>query len=292
MEVLLARQPRPWLLYTAMNVLFTGVWGAFIEIPEKSGFPATLGYVIWSLTMLPCAAIALRKISWNLEFSSRSAFLGILVGLTGAGGQLLLFEALREGPAFIIFPFITLFPVLTIVLSVIFLKEKGSRRQWIGITIALLAACFLSFQPSKNSPVHGIQWLILSLLVFILWGIQGFAMKFANNSMKAESIFFYMAITGILLAPFAWHMTDFSQPVNWGWKGPYLAALIHVLNAVGTLSLVYALRYGKAVIVMPLTSLSSVITVVLSLVIYGVVPGMVLAIGLVLALAAIVILSE
>jgi len=292
MEILLARQPKRWLFYTALNILFTGIWGAFIEIPEKAGFPATLGYIVWSLTMLPVAAVLLFKISWRLEYSPRAIFLGMVVGVTGAGGQLLLFEALRKGPAFIIFPLITLFPVLTIILSVLFLKEKGSRRQWTGVVIALIAACFLSFQPPQGSPVQGIQWFLLSLAVFVLWGIQGYAMKFANQTMQAESIFFYMALAGVLLAPFAWHMTDFSQHVNWGWKGPYLAALIHVLNAVGVLSLVYALRYGKAVIVMPLTSLASVMTVVLSLMIYNVVPGMVLGAGIILALVAIALLSE
>ena len=36
-----------------------GVWGALIEVPEKNGFPATLGYVVWALTMIPAAIIAL-----------------------------------------------------------------------------------------------------------------------------------------------------------------------------------------------------------------------------------------
>jgi uncharacterized membrane protein len=56
--------------------------------------------------------------------------------------------------------------------------------------------------------------------------------------------------------------------------------------------LVYALRYGKAIIVVPLSGLSPVITVVLSLIIYAVMPGTVLLIGLILAAIAIVLLSE
>jgi len=38
--------------------------------------------------------------------------------------------------------------------------------------------------------------------------------------MKAESIFFYMMITGLMLIPFALLMTDFEQEINWGFKGP------------------------------------------------------------------------
>jgi len=87
-------------------------------------------------------------------------------------------------------------------------------------------------------------------------------------------------------------MTDFSVPVNWGFKGPWLAGIIQVLNAIGALSLVYALRYGKAIIVVPLTGLAPVITVVLSLILYGVVPGGVLLAGLITASVAIVLLAE
>jgi len=281
-----------WLAYAIITTLSWGVWGAFIEIPEKAGFPATLGYVVWSLTMIPCALIALKIINWKPEKDKRSILSGLAVGLLGAGGQLILFEALREGPAYIVFPLISLFPVLTIILSVAFLKESTNKKHWIGITLALVAAVFLANPKLTGSETSGSNWLWLSVIVFIMWGLQAYIMKFANNTMKAESIFMYMAIGALVLAPFAIWMTDFSQPINWGFKGPYLAAIIQVLNAVGALTLVYALRYGKAIIVVPLTGLSPVITIIISLIIYAVFPGTILLIGLIMAAVAIMLLSE
>lgn len=281
-----------WLAYAIITTVFWGIWGAFIEIPEKAGFPATLGYVVWSLTMIPCALVALKVIQWKPETDKRSIFLGLAVGLLGAGGQLILFEALREGPAYIVFPLISLFPVLTIILSVAFLKEHTTKKHWTGIVLALIAAVFLANPKLSGSETSGSNWLWLSVIVFIMWGLQAYVMKFSNNTMKAESIFMYMAIGALLLSPFAIWMTDFSQPVNWGFKGPYLAAIIQILNAVGALTLVYALRYGKAIIVVPLTGLSPVITIVISLIIYAVFPGTVLLIGLILAAVAILLLSE
>jgi uncharacterized membrane protein len=68
--------------------------------------------------------------------------------------------------------------------------------------------------------------------------------------------------------------------------------MIHVLNAVGALTLVYALRYGKAIIVVPMTGLSPLITIILSLVIYGIFPNPVLITGMVLAMIGIVLLSD
>ncbi len=283
---------RLWLIYALITTSFWGVWGAFIEIPEKSGFPATLGYVVWSLTMIPCALFALYRIKWKLEHDRRSIFLGSAVGVLGAGGQLLLFQALRQGPAYIVFPIISLYPVLTIFLSLVFLKERTHLRQWIGIVLALIAMFFLS-NPQVN-PVQssGFGWLILAIFVFLMWAVQAYVMKFSNNTMQAESIFFYMALTSLVLAPFAIIMTDFSIPINWGFRGPWLTAMIQILNAIGALTLVYALRYGKAILVVPMTGLAPVITVVLSLIVYGVVPGGILLTGLILASIAIVLLSE
>jgi uncharacterized membrane protein len=286
------RPDKLWLLYALITTVFWGIWGAFIEIPEKAGFPATLGYSVWAITMIPCALIALYNIRWKLETDTRSIFLGCLVGLTGSGGQLLLFQALREGPAYIVFPLISLFPILSIFLSILFLRERATTRQWLGIAAALIAIFFLSYQPATGKGTAGYGWLILSVFVFILWGVQAYFMKFSNNTMKAESIFFYMMITAVALIPVAMAMTDFSIPVNVGFTGPYLAAIIHILNAVGALTLVYALRYGKAMIVVPITGLSPLITIVISLMLYRVVPGPVLSTGVVFALFGIYLLSE
>lgn len=283
---------RTWLFYALITTVFWGVWGAFIEIPEKAGFPATLGFSVWALTMIPCALAALYNVGWKLEYDKRSVFLGSIIGFFGAGGQLLLFHALKDGPAYIVFPLISLYPVLTIMLSLLLLKERATKRHWIGIVLALIAIYFLSYQEPGEANYRGYLWLALAIMVFILWGIQAYVMKFSNETMKAESIFFYMMLTAVLLIPVALWMTDFSQPVNWGWKGPWLAALIHVLNSIGALTLVYALRYGQAIIVTPMTGLAPVITVILSLVLYSVVPGLFLTIGLVVAFVAIFLLSD
>ena len=280
-----------WLIYAIVTTITWGIWGAFIEIPEKAGFPATLGYSIWALTMIPCALIALKFINFKLEVDKKSIFWGLLIGLTGAGGQLLLFEALREGPAYIIFPIISLYPVVTIGLSIWISKERTNKRSWIGIILALIAIFLLSYMKPEDSDVKGYLWLGLSVLVFIMWGAQGFFMKTANNSMSAEGIFTYMAISGILMVPIALWMTDFNQNINWGFKGPYLAALIQVLNAVGALTLVYAMRYGKAIVVSPMTSLSPMITIVLSLIIYMVMPNPAMIVGFGFALVAIYLFS-
>ncbi|CAN5338075.1 DMT family transporter [soil metagenome] len=281
-----------WLIFALVTTILWGVWGAFIEITEQAGFPATLGYVVWSLTMIPPALIALKLVDWKIEYDKRAILLGSAIGFLGAGGQLILFHGVSIGPAYIIFPIIALSPVITVLLSILILKEKTNAKGWIGIVLALIAIPLLSYQPPDNTTLDGYWWLVLALGVFFAWGIQGFFMKFANETMSAESIFFYMALTGVLLSPIAIMMTDFSQEINWGFKGPYLAFLIQILNSIGALCLVFAYRYGKAIVVSPLTNaIAPVITIVISLVLYSVFPHTVTLIGMIVAIIATFLLA-
>jgi drug/metabolite transporter (DMT)-like permease len=101
-----------------------------------------------------------------------------------------------------------------------------------------------------------------------------------------------MAATGVALAPVAIAMTDFKKSINWGPSGPWLAAGIQVLNSVGALMMVYAFRYGKVIIVSPMiNALAPVITIVLSLLLYRVVPNKVVVGGMTLAAAAFYLLA-
>lgn len=282
-----------WVKFVIVHVTFMGVWGALIEIPEKNGFPATLGYVVWALTMVPAAIVALKINKWKLEYSISSVIYGCLIGFLGATGQLALFFALRIAPAYLVFPLLSLTPVVTIILAVIFLKEKTGKLGWIGIGIALIAILLLSYQPPGDEMVHGIWWMVLTAIPLLAWGAQGFIIRFANETMKAESIFFYMAVSSLLLIPVALVITDFSQLINWGIKGPYLASMVQILNAFGALCLVYAFRFGKAIIIAPMTTaLSPVLTVIISLIIYAVIPHPIIITGMVLAISAAVMMGR
>jgi len=279
-------------VFAAVTTLFWGVWGALIELPEKAGFPATLGYAVWALTMVPCAVVALWIVQWKCERDLRSILLGSAVGILGAGGQLILFEALRSGPAYLVFPIVSLYPVVTVLLSLWLLKERAPLRAWVGIGLALPAMVLLSWQPPSSSAAPAAVWLPLALLVFASWGVQAYIMKFSNGVMRAESIFFYMTASAVALIPIALLMTDFSKPIQWGWRGPWLAAAIQVLNSIGALCLVYAFRYGKAIIVAPLTALAPVLTIALSLILYRVIPNHILVVGMVMASYAIYLMSK
>jgi drug/metabolite transporter (DMT)-like permease len=281
-----------WFTYALITTVFWGVWGALIEIPEKAGFPATLGYCVWALTMIVPSFFALRSVRWKLDTGKKAVISGLIIGFLGSIGQIVLFHVLTIGPAYLVFPIISLSPLLTILMSYFLLKERTSRRSWIGITLALVAIPLLSYQPA-DSGFDGYGWILLSLFVFAAWGAQAYFMKTANMHTDTASIFFYMTVTAIVLIPVAIAMTDFSLEINWGFTGPGLATVIQLLNAVGALFLVYAFRYGKAIIVSPMTNAGApMITIVLSLIIYATVPHFIIVLGMVLAIIAILLMAE
>ena len=215
---------RVWLWYAIATTVLWGFWGAFTGLSAQRGFPDTLVYCVWALTMIPPALLALARTGWKLERDTRSVAYGLVIGFLGAGGQMILFYTLTKGPAYLIFPVISLSPVVTIALSYLLLRERTTWIGAIGIALALIALPLFDFSPEGRFASEGMAWLLPSAIIMVCWGVQAYFMKVANRSMSAESIFFYMMLTGLILGPVAWAMTDFGQPINWSLDGPYLAA--------------------------------------------------------------------
>jgi drug/metabolite transporter (DMT)-like permease len=279
-----------WLRYALLTTVTWGLWGAYTSLPSEHGFPDTLTYVVWAITMIAPAAWALRG-GVKLQHDRRSLLLGLTIGALGAGGQMLLFRAVTLGPTYLIFPIISLSPIVTISLSLLLLGERTGKLGAGGILLAVISLPLFDYSPDAGAHNYG-TWFVLALAVMLAWGLQAYFIKLANATMSAESIFLYMTLTGLLFIPVAFALTDFSKPVNLGLSGPWLAASIQILNAVGALLLVYAFRHGKAIVVSPLVNAGApLLTALISLAIAGTLPGPYKLAGVFLALAGALLLS-
>lgn len=288
-----------WLIFILVTIVTWGFWGALsgwqLQNLGGNGLSDSVVYITWALTMIPCAIVALIINKGKLMHDWKSVALGATVGLLGAGGQFVLFKALTFGPSYLVYPFISMSPVVVIALAAIFLKERANRWQMVGIVVALIAILLLSLESKSGAVSNWALMIILAVIVLFAWGIQGFFMKFANNSMDAESIFVWMAISGLVFIPVAYFMdgtaAEFFQNEGFGmlfWQ----TFGIQILNSIGALTLVYAYRYGKAVVVSPMEGLSPMATVLLSLLILQVVPNPIQIAGLCCAAFAMYALSK
>ncbi|MEA9392771.1 EamA family transporter [Acerihabitans sp. TG2] len=284
-----------WIIYTLMVVLTWGVWGGVSAFPtQKYSFPDQWIYIIWAITMLiPCYFTLKGK---KIDFSPQSIIYGLVIGFTGAGGQLLLFKTLGMGaPAYLVFPIISISPAITVILSLVLLKERINFLGTLGIILALLSILAFSISQGDGTQVSGSLWLIFSVIICLAWGLQAFFMKRASNcNIQDSSIFFYMTLTGIILAPIAYAMIP-DKSVGYPAAAYLITAATQVLNAVGALFLVMALSRGKAIIVAPCTNaLAPVLTAVISLLIYQTLPTTYAFIGIILAItgSTIMVYSE
>ncbi len=281
-----------WLLYALITMVTWGMWGAFSKSPMESGFPYTLVYCVWAMTMIIPGLVILKINKWKVQHDKKSVLYGLLIGFLGAGGQLLLFQALKVGPAYLIFPIISISPVVTISLSFLFLKERTGTLGVIGILLALLALPLFEYSKGEDPDGHGILWFVLALIVLTAWGLQAYFMKLANKNTDGGSIFFYMMLTGLILIPIPLLMTDFSIYINWGMNGLWETAAVQILNSIGALCLVFAYRYGKAIVVSPLANAGApLMTAIISLVILGVMPSNTKILGIALAVIAALLIA-
>ena len=230
---------RSWIFYATLLVLFWGVWGAFSALPAtKYGYPDEMIYSIWALTMIIPAVFALR--GQRFDRRPQATIYGLLIGLTGAGGQLLLFQALTMGPAYLIFPIVSISPAITVVMAMVLLRERISPLAAVGLVAALAAIVLFSITSAASDGSSG-PWLPLAILICVAWGVQAYFMrKTATIGVNEATTFGWMAISGLLLVPVAL-LSLGGIPTDFPWQAPALTAGTQLLNAVGALFLAWAL---------------------------------------------------
>ena len=194
----------------------------------------------------------------------------MIIGLLGAGGQMVLFYAVTTGPAYLIFPH-----HLAVAgrdhRDVVSPAAASARARWArpASLLALLALPLFDFSPrdsASREQGQGVGWFPLSLIVMAMLGRAGILHEAREPQHERREHLLLHDASGLLLAPVALAMTDFSQPINWGADGPCLAAAIQILNAIGALTLVFAFRYGKAIVVSPLDNAGApLMTAIISL---------------------------
>ena len=278
-----ARTTRSWIFYATLLILFWGIWGAFSALPaQKYGYPDKMIYSIWALTMIIPAAFAMR--GQRFDRRPQATIYGLINGLTGAGGQLVLFQALTMGPAYLIFPIVSVSPAITVLMAMILLRERVTKLASVGLVAALLAIVLFSITSGESKGSTG-PWLLLAIIVCVAWGVQAYFMrKAATIGVNDATTFGWMAISGLLLLPVAL-ISMGGIPTDFPWQAPALTAGTQVLNAIGALFLVMALSRGKATIVAPTANaLAPALTIVVSLIAYQTLPSPYGAVGIVLAL--------
>jgi transporter family protein len=82
---------------------------------------------------------------FEVEKNARGIGFAVLAGVAGSIGSIFFYLALRQGKTSVVVPLTALYPLITVALSVLFLREEISGVKVIGIILALVASLLLSF---------------------------------------------------------------------------------------------------------------------------------------------------
>lgn len=132
--------------YFILILLAWGLWGFFGKYALKFLNPIslilfeTIGAIVIQLAVL----LFLFFSKYKFETSAAGISLAMLVAFFGVIGTVLFFFTLSKTKASILVPLTALYPVVTVLLSFAFLKEKITLVQGIGIVLAVVAGVLLS----------------------------------------------------------------------------------------------------------------------------------------------------
>jgi len=134
-----------WILPAIAALVLWGIVGILQKLgSNRLGANAlllwvTIGYIV----MLP--AVLWRSGSWDV--ASDAWPLGVLAGTVNGLGTWLLFRSLEHGAkASVAVPLTALYPVVTVVLAFVFLAERLSLREWLGVALAVCGGALLSYE--------------------------------------------------------------------------------------------------------------------------------------------------
>jgi len=137
---------KEWVLYSALALLAWGFWAFFPKMSLNTLDPKTafMFEVFGGAITGTFVFLLLRPQIAGAEI--RGILPAFLTGIAGYLGLLCFMYAIRSGKICVVAPLTALYPVVTMVLAMIFLREKISIVQFAGIILALLSVVLISYE--------------------------------------------------------------------------------------------------------------------------------------------------
>ncbi len=137
---------KAWVLYSALALLVWGLWAFFPKMALSWLDPKTafMFEVFGGATTGLFAFLILQPHLGGADI--RGIIPAFLTGVTGYLGLLCFMYAIREGKVSVVAPLTALYPVVTLVLARVFLREKINLVQLAGIILALVSVVLISHE--------------------------------------------------------------------------------------------------------------------------------------------------
>ena len=277
-----------WLLWTALTLFSWGVWGVMFKLlgdalnAEQSQALSTLGFLP---VVLPLVWIHGR----NLRSASRRGMLLALAGgVVSCLGNIPYYAALGRGEKFAtVISLVAMAPLVTVLLALIFLRERLSPPQVCGLVLALAAIWLLNIASGAGLLSSAV---LVALPPIVLWGLSGFLQKISTNHVSGDlSAAVYLAA---FLPMGAYYGVTQPWPAGLAPRAWIVVLALGFFLAFGNYAVIKAYaRGGQASVVAPMVNLFPVLSIGLAILFLDETIGRRELAGIACALASVALLS-
>jgi len=134
---------KPWLFYSLMTLLCWGLWGVFSKLasgysrPRQTLIFQAVGVIAFALVVLLLEQFQIQRTAPGFWWSFAAGFVNFI-------GFLFFFAAIQKGKVSTVISLSSLYPVVTIAIGILLLREKITSREGLGIAFALAAGWLLA----------------------------------------------------------------------------------------------------------------------------------------------------
>ena len=133
------------------------------------------------------------------------------------------------------------------------------------------------------------SWVVYGVLCLLFWGLWGFVLKLAYSNLSWTETYFLSTLASFIVMLV---VVSYYRAIPMSLNTSMATALVAgVFGGAGYIFFVKALEHGKASVVIPLTALYPAVTAIIALIILREKISLYQGIGIVLAIAAAILLS-
>ncbi len=288
---------KKWLWFAITAGLLWGIWGIIAKVISADVSPY-MNHVLFTAGMIFTLPLVFRKCKWA-ALNKKGLVWAIVAGTFAISGNVAVFYAFSlGGQAAIVIPLTNLYPLITIIVAVIFLKEKLTGWNILGLVLAIPAILLLSGQhllfenpAAFFSSINGDSWLIYALCALVCWGLFSLSQKVATNHISAEWSYVLFIFTSVIISVIFLLTGKWQSGISGSnWIAGIIAGAV---NGGGVLASFAAYREkGKASSVTTIAgTLQPVFTILLAMILLNEFFGTKELLGTILAIAGGVLLS-
>jgi transporter family protein len=140
-----------WLWFAILALVLWGITGVTQKLStNRISSERSFLWFCWAMMALSAAVLGLARPHWGL--GTVVVLCSVAGGALNGLGAWTSFRALESGgKASIVISLISLYPLLTVLLAVLLLRERLTGMQIIGVMVAIMAAILLSLGEAPNA---------------------------------------------------------------------------------------------------------------------------------------------